>query len=322
MLNDITQPIAREMARFQEMFNLPFETDKDLLLSSILKHIHAQTGKQLRPIFTLLSARISGTVNDNTIRVAVGYETLHTASLVHDDVVDEAATRRGQASVNSLFGNKEAVLAGDYLLARAISCITATGDPELVNGLCRLSQTLSEGEFTQLSLAYTVPTEEQCLDIVRRKTAVLFTVSAEAASRTVGATEVQTRALNRFAEAMGICFQIKDDIFDYTPEAQIGKPTLNDIREGKVTLPLRHALSQIPVNEAKEILEEARRGNFTDIYFLDLVNLINRYDGITHALGIIDQYRREAISALDIFPESIYKQALVDLLDYVINRSK
>lgn len=322
MLDEIKQPIQTHFQRFLRLFETPFAEADTALLSTILSHIHSRVGKQLRPIFTLLAAGVSGTICDNTLRVAVAYETLHTASLVHDDVVDEAATRRGAASANALFGNKEAVLAGDYLLARAISLISETESPRLMHELCHLSKTLSEGEFLQLQHAYTVPTAEQVIEIMRRKTAVLFEVSARSAAVTAGATEAHIAALSAFAEAMGICFQIRDDIFDYTPGASIGKPTLNDIREGKVTLPLRHALAAEPADVAAEILAEARAGRFTDSFFARIMNLIDLHDGIAYARGVMAEYRDRALSALAELPDCECRKSLAMMLDFVIDRNR
>jgi len=261
-------------------------------------------------------------VNDDTLRVAAGYETLHTATLVHDDVVDSTMQRRGQQSANAIFDNKTAVLTGDYLLSKAIQFVSDTRQPELFDILCRLSRTLAEGELLQLQHAYSIPTEEEYVEIIRRKTAILFTASAESAAITVGASREKIEALKRFSEAMGICFQIKDDIFDYTPNAKIGKPTLNDIREGKVTLPLLHTLKQVPTNVALEILTKAKAGEFSEEYFYSIGALVAKHHGIEYAECRIDHYMDEARRALHEFEESEMRTALEKLLTFTITRNK
>lgn len=322
MLQQIKKPISQEFERFSKLFDDSFSSSQDQLLKQVMEHIHSQKGKQFRPIFTLLCAKICGDINDDTLRIAAGYETLHTASLIHDDVVDNTMQRRNQPSANALFDNKISVLAGDYLLSKAIRFIADTNRPELFKILCSLGQTLAEGELLQLQHAFSIPSEDEYIDIIRRKTAVLFTLSADSAVLTVNASEAERQAINTFSDSLGICFQIKDDIFDYTPNAQIGKPTLNDIREGKITLPLLHALQQVSYNEAHAVLESARRNEFTDEYFFHIGSLVAKYHGIEYAQQRIEYYQDKARHALDIFPSSETKTALLDLLTFTITRNK
>lgn len=322
MLQHIKQPISEEFERFSKLFDDSFVSPQDQLLKQVMEHVHSQKGKQIRPIFTLLCAKLCGDINDNTLRIAAGYETLHTASLIHDDVVDNTMQRRNQPSANALFDNKVSVLAGDFLLSKAIRFIADTDCPDFFKILCRLSQTLAEGELLQLQHAFSVPSEDEYIEIIRRKTAILFTLSADSAVLSVHASEADRQAINDFSNYLGICFQIKDDIFDYTPNAQIGKPTLNDIREGKITLPLLHALQQVPANEANEVLEAARRNEFTDDYFFHIGSLVAKYHGIEYAQQRIEYYLDKARHALDIFPEGEVKSALLDLLTYTITRNK
>lgn len=322
MLSQIKAPIVTEFEKFKTVFDSAFTSAEDKLLLSVLEHIHQQTGKQIRPIFTLLCGKICGKINDNTLRIAAGYETLHTATLVHDDVVDNTLQRRGQPSANAVFDNKTAVLTGDYLLSKAIQFISNTKNAELFDILCNLSRTLAEGELLQLQHAYSVPTEDEYIEIIRRKTAILFIASAESAAITVGANEKQISALKRFAEFMGICFQIKDDIFDYTPNAKIGKPTLNDIREGKATLPLLHTLKQIPTSVALEILTKAKNNEFSEEYFYNIGTLVAKHHGIEYAECKIDHFLEEARKALKEFEESDMRNALEKLLTFTITRNK
>ena len=322
MLSQIKAPICTEFERFKAVFDSAFTSAEDRLLFSVLEHIHQQTGKQIRPIFTLLCGKLCGEVNENTLLVAAGYETLHTATLIHDDVVDSTMQRRGQPSANAIFDNRTAVLTGDYLLSKALQFVSDTKSPELFNILCQLSRTLAEGELLQLEHAYSIPTEEEYINIISRKTAILFTASAESAAITVGANEKQISALKRFAEYMGICFQIKDDIFDYTPNAKIGKPTLNDIREGKVTMPLLHTLKQIPTSVAMEILTKAKNNEFSEEYFYNIGTLVAKHHGIEYAECKIDHFLEEARKALKEFEESDMRNALEKLLTFTITRNK
>lgn len=322
MLNQIKMPIACEFEAFTKTFDTAFSSSHDILLRSVMDHVHCQVGKQIRPIFTLLAAKLCGEINENTLRVAAAYETLHTASLIHDDVVDNTMQRRGQPSANALFDNKVSILAGDYLLSKAIAFISDTRNPELFAKLCSLGQTLAEGELLQLQHAYSIPTEDEYISIIRRKTAILFSVTAESAAMTVQASDRQIEALRLFSDAMGICFQIKDDIFDYTTNAQIGKPTLNDIREGKITLPLLHALRQIPTTESNRILEKAKRNEFSDEYFYGIGSLVAKHHGIEYAECVIDKYINIAKDSLAVFDDSPVKNALLKLLGFTITRSK
>lgn len=322
MLNQIKMPIAHEFEAFNKTFDTAFNSSQDLLLKSMMEHVHKQVGKQIRPIFTLLAAKLCGKINENTLKVAAGYETLHTASLIHDDVVDNTMQRRGQPSTNAIFDNKASILAGDYLLSKAIQFISDTHSPELFAKMCTLGQTLAEGELLQLQHAYSIPTEEEYISIIQRKTAVLFTISAESAATTVGANDNQIAALHQFSDAMGICFQIKDDIFDYTPNAQIGKPTLNDIREGKITLPLLNALRQIPTTESNRILEKAKCNEFSDEYFYGIGSLVAKHHGIEYAECVIDRYINIAKESLNVFDDSPVREAMLKLLNFTITRNK
>ena len=317
----IKAPIIAEFALFQQFLDSAFSAEEQLL-KKVLDHVRTQKGKQVRPVFTLLCAKLCAVPNNKTINVAAAYELLHTASLIHDDVVDNTMERRGQPSANALFDNRTAVLVGDYLLSKSMQFIAETGVLELYTQLALLGNVLTRGELLQLQHSYSIPTEEDYIEIIKKKTAVLFTISAESAAISVGATTEQREALRQFAEYLGICFQIKDDIFDYTPNAQIGKPTLNDIREGKFTLPLIHALESIHANEASLILDAVKKRQFTEDFFYNIGSLVARTGGIEYAEKQMEQYRQKAIEALSIFADSEIKQSLLDLLAFTIQRKK
>lgn len=333
-LEQIKAPIAKEYEEFKKLFSSVFETEiqqyagafsdnfiaNEALLNRVIKYISNKQGKQMRPVFSILCAKLCGMVNDVTYRVATSYELLHTASLIHDDVVDNTFQRRGQPSVNAVFDNRTAVLVGDYLLSKSMSFISSTKNTVIFEQLANLGLMLSRGELLQLQHAYDIPTEEEYIDIIRKKTAILFIASAQSAAVSVNATETQFNALSRFAEYLGICFQIKDDILDYSPKAKIGKPTLNDIREGKITLPLQHALRVTSSQQSNVILNAIKEGNFSEEFFYNIGMLVARNGGIEYAEKRMYYYKDEAIKALDCFPESEVKEALVNLLTLVLER--
>ena len=294
------------------------------LLNTTNESILSNSGKQLRPLLALLLARMcsGGQVSESTVRYAAASELLHNATLLHDDVADDSSQRRGVPTIMSLMGPTVSVLVGDYLLSKSMQFIAETGMPELYNQLALLGNILTRGELLQLQHSYSIPTEEDYIEIIKKKTAVLFTISAESAAISVGATVEQREALRQFAEYLGICFQIKDDIFDYTPNAQIGKPTLNDIREGKFTLPLIHALESIHANEASLILDAVKKRQFTEDFFYNIGSLVARTGGIEYAEKQMEQYRQKAVDALSIFADSEIKEALLNLLEFTIQRKK
>lgn len=319
--DEIKSYIFDEFIEFQSIFETAFSAD-ETLIKSVLSHVRQQKGKQIRPIFIILCAKLCGQPNINSYLMAAALEMLHTASLLHDDVVDETSIRRNKPSVNALFDNKTAILTGDYLLSKAIKFAADTNDIRQYKLLATLGATLSRGELLQLQYSYTIPTEEDYIDIIRKKTAILFDICAQAATLSVSATEQQTDALHRFADAMGICFQIKDDIFDYTPNAQIGKPTLNDIREGKITLPLLHAIEQLSHADALKILESVKNGDFTDDFYYNIGTLVAKNGGLEYATNRLTEYRNHAVKQLEAFDNCKTKRVLIGLLDYVINRTK
>ncbi|WP_443897784.1 polyprenyl synthetase family protein, partial [Paraprevotella clara] len=236
VLTQIRKPVEREMKDFESLFGITLQHQNPLLMIA-LRHVLSRKGKLMRPILTLLAAKKYGEINDSVLHAAVSLEMLHTASLVHDDVVDESGVRRGQSSVNALLDNKAAVLVGDYLLSTALKHAAMAGDLRVVGLVARLGQTLSDGELQQLSNVKSDEiSENQYFNVIRRKTASLFAVCAEVGALLSGASEDEIRRLGEFGTYVGICFQIRDDVFDYY-DAEVGKPTGNDMKEGKLTLP-------------------------------------------------------------------------------------
>ena len=276
----IRTPIEAELGDFKELFDSSLSSS-NALLDSVVSHIRQRNGKMMRPILVLLVARLYGAICPSTLHAAVSLELLHTASLVHDDVVDESSERRGQLSVNAIFNNKVAVLTGDYLLATSLVHAELTNSHRIIQLVSTLGQDLADGELLQLSnVSNHSFSEEVYFDVIRKKTAALFAACTKAAALSVDANEEEAEFARLLGEYIGICFQIKDDIFDYTPKANIGKPTFNDVREGKITLPLIHALTKASENERKTVSEIIKSGDFIDTNIMFLHELVSRYQGI------------------------------------------
>ena len=238
----IKEPVKTEMQDFEKAFVSSLYTDNPLL-SSVNNYVLKGSGKKLRPVLVMLAAKICGTVNDASILSAISLELLHTASLIHDDVVDDTNERRGKESVNAKWTNKISILSGDYMLSTALYYATKTQIMGVLELISNIGRQLSDGELLQLSNSDQIKTtEENYLKIIRKKTALLFSTCTEIGALSVNATLTEREALRRYGEYLGICFQMKDDIFDYFENASIGKPTGNDIRDGKLTLPLIYAL--------------------------------------------------------------------------------
>ena len=280
------------------------------------------TGKHVRPLLVLLSAKTCGSVTDCTINSAVFLELLHTATLIHDDVVDETRERRGVPSLNAIFDNRVAVLTGDYILSTALIRSIQTGDLRIIGIISNLGRDLSEGEIKQMETADESILDESCyLQVIYKKTATLLSACTAIGAISAGADKQAIEAMKKFGENIGYAFQIRDDIFDYYKESNIGKPTGNDIREGKVTLPLLYALKQESA-KAGTMLEIVLTKDFTDEHIDQLILFAKEQGGIEYAKKRMTDFRNEAVRALDIFPNSPSRRALIDLADYIILRDK
>ena len=244
-LEQIKQPISAEFEVFKQKFDIALQSSNPLL-GEVINFIKRRKGKMMRPMLTLLMAKLCGKIEESTYYAAISLETLHTASLIHDDVVDESDKRRGQLSVNALYDNKVAVLVGDYLLATSLMNAALTGDIRVVDLVSRLGQDLSEGEIIQLSNTNASDfSEEVYFDVIKKKTAALFSSAAEAGAKSAKASDEMVEKASLFGVLIGIAFQIKDDIFDYYTSDELGKPTGNDMREGKLTLPALYVLNTL-----------------------------------------------------------------------------
>lgn len=320
----IKQPIELELADFIELFGKSLEHG-DGLLQQALQHVAKRGGKRMRPILILLLAKNFGKVNAVTQHAAVSLELLHTASLVHDDVVDESGERRGQPSVNATYNNKVAVLVGDYILSTSLLQASHTEAARIVRYLAELGQTLSDGEILQLSnIQRSEVTEEAYYRIIERKTAILFEVSAAIAAYSVGADEAQIAAARGFGKNLGMIFQIKDDIFDYSESHElIGKPTGNDLAEGKITLPLIYALNNHSDAHIEALVKAVKEQRVTPEEQKELVAFAKAHGGIEYAERVMEEYHARAMKFIDEFVEnSDLKRSLTAYLDYVIQRTK
>lgn len=317
----IEEPVAAEFARFNEEFESSLRSETKRLQAAI-EQILRSTGKHVRPLLVLLSAKTCGSVTDCTINSAVFLELLHTATLIHDDVVDETRERRGVPSLNAIFDNRVAVLTGDYILSTALIRSIQTGDLRIIGIISNLGRDLSEGEIKQMETADESILDESCyLQVIYKKTATLLSACTAIGAISAGADKQAIEAMKKFGENIGYAFQIRDDIFDYYKESNIGKPTGNDIREGKVTLPLLYALKQESV-KAGRMLEIVLTKDFTDEHIDQLILFAKEQGGIEYAKKRMTDFRNEAVRALDIFPNSPSRRALIDLADYIILRDK
>lgn len=317
----IEEPVAAEFARFNEEFESSLRSETKRLQAAI-EQILRSTGKHVRPLLVLLSAKICGSVTDCTINSAVFLELLHTATLIHDDVVDETRERRGVPSLNAIFDNRVAVLTGDYILSTALIRSIQTGDLRIIGIISNLGRDLSEGEIKQMETADESILDESCyLQVIYKKTATLLSACTAIGAISAGADKQAIEAMKKFGENIGYAFQIRDDIFDYYKESNIGKPTGNDIREGKVTLPLLYALKQESA-KVGTMLEIVLTKDFTDEHIDQLILFAKEQGGIEYAKKRMTDFRNEAVRALDIFPDSPSRRALIDLADYIILRDK
>ena len=322
-LSIIKRPIEGEFDDFVRLFNESL-SHTDGLLSQVLEHIRHRGGKRMRPLLILLIAKNYGGVNDVTLRSAVGLELLHTASLVHDDVVDESKERRGQSSVNAEYNNKVAVLVGDYVLSTALLNISFTNNSDILRSIAVLGRNLSNGEILQLSnIQNTEFSEDIYYDVIKMKTAALFEACCEVGTLSVNANEKQIELAKEFGRNLGIIFQIRDDIFDYYDSKEIGKPTGNDMAEGKLTLPVLYALNSTHDSEMEEIARKVKRNDVTRYEIARLVDFTKNNGGIEYAEQKMLELRHKCMEFID--SESVSEEirtSLTAYIDYVIQRNK
>lgn len=322
MLDKIIRPIEKEMVTFDNYFNSQFKSDLQLL-DSALQYVKEGAGKKMRPMLLLLVAKSLGDINFKTLASATALEMLHTASLLHDDVVDESDKRRGRPSVNVAYNNNVAVLVGDYIFSQALNNTAATRDCRIVEQISILGKALTRGELLQMELQQRgTYSEENYISIVRAKTASLFRCCCTCAVYAADSDESMVERFKIFGENVGICFQIKDDIFDYYSN-DVGKPTGSDMREGKITIPAIYVLRESTNPQLEPIREKLSNGVIlSDKEIESLIRISVEEGGVEYAEKMIERFRAAALEVLppDI-PQDVH-EALEAYVDYVIQRKK
>lgn len=320
-LRDIKAPIAKEMTDFEKKFRTSMKSNV-LLLDKIMTYIVKRKGKQMRPMFVFLSAGTCGAISESTYRGASLIELLHTATLVHDDVVDDANYRRGFFSVNALWKNKIAVLVGDYLLSRGLLLSVDNGDYGLLKIVSEAVREMSEGELLQMEKARKLDiTEEVYYDIIKQKTASLIASCCAVGAASSGNENGTVEKMKLFGEKVGMAFQIKDDLFDYGNE-EIGKPLGIDIKEKKMTLPLIYALQNADRGDKRRVINTVKNHNDKPKKVKEVIDFVKKSGGLEYATEIMHKYYNEALEILNQFEDSIYKTSLSQLVQYTIERNK
>ena len=323
LIETIKDTIRPELELFDKTLVKTLDSDNPIL-ESINAFIYQQSGKKLRPMLVILAAKlVAKEISAATIQSAIAMELLHTASLVHDDVVDDTLERRGTQSVNARWGNKVAVLSGDYMLSTGLLQVSLTQNTDILKSVSFIGMQLSDGEILQLSATQQAKiSESQYYKIIQKKTAYLFSVCAEVGALSVSASPMEVEHLKKFGEYLGFCFQIKDDIFDYLQDVNIGKPTGNDIRDGKVTLPLIYALKNAPEDEREKMIAWIRMKDFTQ----ENIDYLNQYaidnGGLEYAELSMKDFKEKAIRELDDFEDNSWKQALIQCAEFAVSRKK
>lgn len=326
MMERFRKVIQTEFNEFEQSFATIVSTDNPLL-SEVLDYVHTRRGKQLRPVLVLLAAGICRGITDKTIQTATALELMHTASLIHDDVVDNSPMRRGHKSIHEQWSNKIAILVGDYMLSKVISLLSDLRNTTILNIVSSMASSLTSGELLQLHSGQSMwISEEQYLRVIQNKTACLFAACSEAGAASSGATARQLTAMRQFGLNLGLCFQLKDDIFDYSDIEDLGKPTMHDLRDGKATLPIIKSLERASKEEAAYIQElvDGLINHSPHINAFEaeqeIRSFILRYDGIRYTYQLMEKYRKKALDAILLFPDNKYKESLIALLDYAIQR--
>lgn len=321
-LAKIQQRIEPELAKMNAIIRESLQADNDLM-DAVVSNYLLTKGKQIRPIMVILSAKFFGDINNHVLHAGAALEMLHNASLIHDDVVDDTALRRGKATVNNQWGNHIAVLVGDFFVANALAAGIRTGNLSIISSLSELGKELSLGEVDQICNVRDHRLDEgHYMSMIRKKTASLFRNCVKMGAEAVNIPEEKYHALADYAEMLGICFQIRDDIFDYFSNPLIGKPTGNDLREGKVTLPLLHAIATAPEPVANSVKEILRKGDLNEKEIGILIDFAKEYDGIEYSFARMREMQAEADRLLDIYPDSEWKDTFLQLFDYIISRDK
>lgn len=318
--DEIKESISPELSRLNEIISSSLNSNSDLLNEIVATYLKTK-GKQIRPIIVILSAKFFSNINEETLHAAASIELLHNASLIHDDVVDETKKRRGNPTINSVWDNHIAVLVGDFFVSNALSCAIAAGDMRVISTVSKLGKELSTGELDQIDIAkHHSITEDNYYHIIGKKTASLFRSCVQVGGYTAKAPQQDIDNLARFVELLGLCFQIKDDIFDYFSDAEVGKPTGNDLREGKVTLPLIYALSKKESPLHEEMKSIMMQDVLTNAEIERLIEFAKNEGGIEYAYSSMERLKDEACKLISHYPDSDAKKAFINLFDFIIKR--
>ena len=316
-LESIKLPILAELERYAALFDEVL-THEEEFMSQVLSYVRSRKGKMMRPVLVLLLAKELGTIGESTLRSAVTLELLHTSSLIHDDVVDESEERRGRASVHQIYDNKIAVLLGDYMLAQTLQQSALTGNLHVVEAVAQLGATLAEGEILQLSHAEGEEISETTYyGITRRRPAAPFEACGTLA---MGGDAAYLERVRRFGDRVGMCFQIRDDIFDYYDDERVGKPRGNDMREGKLTLPIIYALTHTADTDALAMAQRVKQGEATSADIAHLIEFAKQHGGIDYAHRRMEELRAECLDLIADFRHTGVRTALEQYVDFVIGR--
>jgi octaprenyl-diphosphate synthase len=320
-LSQIIKPVFPEFEMFRENFSKLVQSEIPLL-EKVLLHVLSSKGKHIRPLLLLLTAKATGEISPVTIDSAVLIEILHTTTLIHDDVVDDTKQRRGAPSLNAIFDNRIAVLTGDFFLAGAMLKAVETGNLTTIQIIAQVCRELSEGELMQLDNAEKHSlNEEKYFSVIRKKTATLISACSEIGAISVNASAETVLKCRQFGEYLGYCFQIKDDIFDYYEDIEIGKPTGNDIREGKISLPLLYALKNAGEKDKSRYRSIIDRQDFTTENVSALISFAKDYGGIEYAEQRLMEFKRKAMELINSFPASDARNSLLLMADYFSERA-
>lgn len=320
------QSIQQSIGKELEMLNNRISTtlsSPNAMMNEVIESYLKSKGKQIRPIIVILSAKLLGEMNDNVISAATSVELLHNATLIHDDVVDDTKLRRGQATINNIWDNHIAVLVGDFFLSSALFQAIETGNIEIIKSITNLGKQLSIGEIDQIYNArYHTLSEDAYFSTIYHKTASLFVSCVEVGAYAVSANQSDIEKLSQVARLLGLCFQIKDDIFDYFNDEKIGKPTGNDLREGKITLPLLHVLLNKSLPQHDEMLALSKKEVLNTEEINTLIEYAKCHGGIEYAYDTMQRLRNEAVEIISQFPTSKPREHFIAIIDYIISRDK
>lgn len=320
-IDNIFKTISPELEELNRCMAQALATSNPLMNEIVTNYLKVK-GKQIRPVLVILSAKLLGGLNEGSIAGAAAIEMLHNASLIHDDVVDDTPTRRNRPTINAIWDNHIAVLVGDFFTSTSLQMAVKTDDLRIIATIAELGRTLSLGEIDQINTARTHALDEDSyLQIIAKKTASLFVACVQTGGLSVNADSKEIELLARFAYNLGLCFQIRDDIFDYFEDKNIGKPTGNDLREGKITLPLLHTLSLTELPEHDEMISLTLKEELSREDIATLIKFAIDNGGIEYAYTRMAQFREEAVKIISHFPDTPTRRAFIGLFDYIIARN-